>query len=290
MGRFANSWELTKTSFKVASADKELLILPVLSLLAMVASFALVIGVAARYHLLGPITNEQTGDVAPLQLALAAFLYLSLAFIQTFFAAAVVAGAMERLSGGNPTLGSALKAASRKAGRILVWSAVLATVNILLQMLRERGGMAGRIVAGLGNMAWSLATYFMVPVLLFEEVPMVGSVGRSGALFKKTWGEQVIGNGGVGLVFGLVFMLLAMLGYALAAPLIQARDWLGAVPIIAVFVTLGLVVLAIQAVVQGVYKAALYRFATTGTTAAGFTTEQLSGAYQVRGSGQQPPQ
>lgn len=287
MGRFANSWALTKTSFRVASQDKELMLLPILSFLASAASFALVIGVAWKGHLLPQITNETTGDVRPLQFALAALLYLILAFIQTFFAAAVVAGATERLAGGNPTVGSSIRKASSKIGRILAWSAVVATVNIVLQMLRERGGSAGRIVAGLGNMAWSLATYFMVPILLFEDVPLTASVGRSGSLFKKTWGEQVIGNGGVGLVFGVAFMLLLFIGMFLVQPLVAAHRWVEALPIIAVIVMVGLVLAALQAVVQGVYKAALYRFATTGQTASGFTPEQMQGSFAPKG--QAPP-
>ncbi len=282
MGRFATSWALTKTSFKVALLDKELMILPVLSFLAMAASFVAVIGIASENGLLPQITDNATNDIRPAQLALVAALYLALAFIQTFFAAAVVAGATERLRGGDPTLGSALRAAGKKAGRILAWSAVLATVNVILQLLRERGGLAGQIVAGLGNMAWSLATYFMVPILLYENVPLMGSVGRSGSLFKKTWGEQVIGNGGVGLVFGLVMMGIVMITAVIVQPMLVARQWMSALPIIAVAVTIVLVLMALQAVVQGVYKAALYRFAVTGETAPGFTTDQLKGSYQAK--------
>ncbi len=282
MGRFATSWELTKTSFRVASQDKELMLLPILSFLAMIASFALVIGIAWKGNLLLQVTDDASGDVRPLQFLLVAFLYLALAFVQTFFAAAVVAGATQRLNGGNPTLGSSLRAAGSKVGRILAWSAVLATVNILLQMLRERGGTAGRIAAGLGNMAWSLATYFMVPVLLYEGAPVLGSIGRSGSLFKKTWGEQVIGNGGVNLVFGAAIFVVAMIGYVVLQPYVVAKNWLGALPFAVFFVGIGLALFALQAVVQGVYKAALYRFAVTGEAGVGFTADQLKGSFQAK--------
>jgi hypothetical protein len=284
MGRFANSWELTKTSFRVASQDKELMLLPVLSFLAGILSFALVAGIGFSAGLFPKITDA-TGHLRLGAAGLMVVLYFLLAFVQTYFAAAVVAGASERLAGGNPTIGSSLRAANRRLGRLLGWSAISATVSIVLQIVRERGGLAGRIAAGLGNLAWQLATYFVIPILLFEEVGLAPSIGRSGSLFKKTWGEQVIGTGGVGLVFGLAFMLLIFVGVLLVQAVVTAGGpsggLLAALPIIVVFVGLGIALTALQAVIQGVYKAALYRFATTGQ-AMGFTTEQLQGSFRPK--------
>jgi hypothetical protein len=282
MSRFGNSWELTKTSFRVARQDKELMVLPILSFLAMAASFALVMGIAWKANILPQITDAQTGDIQPVQLLLVAALYLVLAFVQTFFAAAIVAGAMQRLQGGNPTLGSALSAAGKKIGPILAWSAVLATANVVFQLLREKGGLAGKIVASLGSIAWNLATYFMIPVLLFETEPMTKSLGRSGSLFKKTWGEQVIGNGGVGLVFGIAMFVIGVVGFFLVQPLLLSGRFLTALPIIVTVVAIIAIIACLQAVVQGVYKAALYRFATTGQADGGFSAEQLTSAYTAK--------
>jgi hypothetical protein len=278
MGRFATSWALTKASLRVVSQDKELLVLPILSFLASVAAFAAVIGVGFGAGIL-PHVTEPNGQPSLPGILLAAALYLGLAFVQVFFGAAVVAGASERLSGGNPTLGSSLRAAGRKAGRLFVWSIFVAIVNILLQMLRERGGQAGRLAAGLGNLAWSLATYFMIPVLLFEDDPVMKSVGRSGSLFKKTWGETVIGNGGVGLVFGLMMMAVVLLAMLASRPLLATGGWVAALPVFAIAMVALLLLASLQAVLGGVYKAALYRFATTGQAGAGFAPEQLQGAF-----------
>jgi len=281
MGRFANSWSLTKASLHVVSQDKELLVLPVLSFLASLVAFLAVTGIwiGAR---ITPDLYLAPGQLNVPGIVLVFATYLVLAFIQVFFGAAVVAGATQRLAGGDPTLGSCLSAASRKAGRLFVWSIFVAVVNILLQMLRERGGQLGRAAAGVGNLAWSLATYFMIPVLMFEDAPVMKSVGRSGSLFKKTWGETVIGTGGVGLVFGLLMVVLLVVGIFLAQPLYLAGGLVAALPLLAVIV-LGVLLLAtLQSVLGGVYKAALYRYATTGQTPPGFAPQQVQGAFVPR--------
>ncbi|MCA1810427.1 MAG: DUF6159 family protein [Halobacteriales archaeon] len=278
MGRFANSWAITKASLRVVSQDKELLVLPILSFLASVMAFAAVVGVGFGAGVLPELTLAD-GSLNLPGVLLAAALYLALAFVQVFFGAAVVAGASERLAGGNPTLGTSLRAASHRAGRLFVWSIFVAVVNLLLQMLRERGGQAGRLAAGLGNLAWSLATYFMIPVLLFENDPVMKSVGRSGSLFKKTWGETVIGNGGVGLVFTLLSFALIVLGFFLVQAVYPAGGLAAALPIIALVLFAVLLLATLQSVLGGVYKAALYRYATTGQIAGGFEPTQLQAAF-----------
>lgn len=278
MGRFANSWSLTKASLHVVSQDKELLLLPVLSFLASVIAFVAVVGIGFGAHIVPNVTLADGQPNVP-GILLAAVLYLGLAFVQVYFGAAVIAGATERLAGGNPTLGSSLRAASRKAGRLLLWSVFVAVVNILLQMLRERGGTAGRIAAGVGNLAWSLTTYFMLPVLLFEGEPVMKSIGRSGSLFKKTWGETVIGSGGVGLVFGILMVAIVLLTMFLGQPLVAVGGWVAALPLFAVALVALLLLATLQSVLGGVYKAALYRYATTGQMVPGFAPQQLQGAF-----------
>jgi hypothetical protein len=55
------------------------------------------------------------------------------------------------------------------------------------------------LAAGL-NLAWSLITYLIVPVLLFEDCGVFGSLHRSEQLFRSHWGEQVAGSFGFGLL------------------------------------------------------------------------------------------
>lgn len=276
MGRFARSWDLAKTSLTVVRQDKELLWMPVLSALASIISVMAIAGVGFASGLWPETTNpDGTANIPGFALAFA--LYIALAFVTLFFNAAVVAGASERLNGGDPTVGSALKAAWAKAGRLLAWAVVVATVNVILQAIRERSGVLGRLLASVAGMAWNLATFFMVPILLFEKQGLGASVKRSGGLFKQTWGETVLGQGGLGLagfVCGLAALAVGLLALFLLSPLGIVGVVVGA----AVLVVGMLGVTALFSVLEGVYKAALYRYATTGQ-AAGFSSDQLGGAF-----------
>jgi hypothetical protein len=277
MGRFARSWDLFKTSLSVVRQDKELLWMPVLSTLASIVAVLAVTGVGLGSGL-WPQTTNADGTTNYAGAALAFVLYILLAFVTLFFNAAVVAGATERLKGGDPTMGSALGAAWKKAGRLFLWSIVVATVNVILQAIRERSGALGRFLASIGGIAWNLATFFMVPVLVFESDGLGRSVKRSAGLFKQTWGETVIGQAGLGLA-GMVFTIAAALVGLLVLFLLAPLGVAGLVAGIAVLVLGIVLVAALFSVLDGVYKAALYRYATTGDAAGGFQPEQLGGAF-----------
>ncbi len=281
MGRLARSWHLTKASMHVLRQDKELLWMPVLSFLASLVAVAAVAGVGFGAGLWPEVTAED-GNPKPLGVILAFTLYILLAFVALFFNAAVVAGATERLAGGDPTVGSSLRAASQKAGRIFLWSLVVATVNVILQAVRERAGWLGRALSSIAGMAWNLATYFMVPVLLFENEPMGGSVRRSAGLFRKTWGETVVGEAGIGLVGGLLTVLIVFGGMALTFVLSSVAGAAGAVAGVALIVVGILVTTVMFAALGGVYKAALYRYVTSGQTAGAFAADDLRGAFHAR--------
>lgn len=280
MGRFARSWGLFKTSLKVVRQDKELLWMPVLSALASLVTIAAVAGVGFTSGV-WPETQAADGTTNYAGIALAFVLYVLLAFVALFFNAAVVAGANERLAGGDPTVGSALRAASRKAGKLLAWSVVVATVNVILQAIRERSGTLGHVLSGIAGIAWNLATYFMVPILLFDDKAIGASLKRSGGLFKQTWGETVIGQGGLGLagfVLGLGAVLVGLLALFLLSPL----GTIGLVMGVAILVLGVILTAALMSVLEGVYKAALYRYATTHQVAPGFDEAQLGGAFVAR--------
>ena len=280
MGRFARSWDLTKTSFKVIRQDRELLWMPVLSGLASLTAVLAIAGIGLGSGV-WPQTQTADGATNYAGAALAFALYIALAFVSLFFHAAVVAAANERLGGGDPTVGSALRAAWSKAGKIFLWAIIVATVNVILQAIRERSGAVGQILSSLAGTAWNLATFFMVPVLLFDDKGIGSSLKRSGGLFKQTWGETVINQVGLSLAdfaVGIAVTLVGVLLLFLLAPL-------GIVGIVAAVVLIALAIIgtvALFSVLGGVYKAALYRYATTQQVAPGFKADQVGGAFAPR--------
>lgn len=273
MGRISATIQLAKASWNVLKADRELLLLPIMSALATIV-------VAATF--LVPIFIRGGEDVAesltPIEYVLLLVLYLSLAFVTIFFNAALVHAANERLQGGDPTIRSALRGAASRAHRILPWALLSATVSMILRAVEERGGALGRIVGGIAGVAWSLVTFLVIPVLVVEDIGVGDAVKRSGSLFKRTWGENVAAQIGFGLL-GLVASLPAVLVFALGAA--GGGAVLGVAIVVAV-VWIALVAVTMAAL-NGIFQTALYHYAVDGSVPGGFFPQQaLSGAFAPR--------
>jgi hypothetical protein len=108
----------------------------------------------------------------------------------------------------------------------------------------------------------------------------VQAVKESAELLRRTWGENLIGNVGLGMVFAVAYIALIVVGVALAVLAAQAGSVLlvGLVVLVGVIALLGLS--ALHATMQGVYSAALYRYATDHQTPLpGFGPELLGHAF-----------
>jgi len=204
--------------------------------------------------------------------------YLVLAYIAIFFQAALISQADVALGGGDPSVAGGIEAARRKAGAILPWALLSATVSLVLRSLEDRAGVVGRFAIGLVGMAWSLVTYLVVPILVLENVTVGAALRGSSALFKRTWGENVVGNAGVGLVSFLaalpgagVFAIgISSGGAAGVGLMVLGGAWL-------------LLIAVVSSAVSGIYQTALYRYAASGSVAPAFAEANLGQAFPPRG-------
>ena len=281
--RLSRSWDLVKASWSVLQQDKELLLFPLISsvaMLAVVACFALpVIGIVG----FDGVARLADGGGTMAQYALAFLFYVVQYFVMFYFNAALVGAAMIRLDGGNPTLGDGLAIASSRLGSIGGYALIAATVGMVLRMIQERVGFIGRIIVGMLGVGWTVATFLVVPVLVTRDVGPVDAVKESAVLLKRTWGENIIGQGGIGLAFGLIQLGIILGGMLLVFGVAAATHNVGL--IIATVVALVLVLLAsvlVQAALSGIYSAALYRFAATNEGTAGFSAETLQLAFRPK--------
>lgn len=271
----SRSWGLVKASAGVLRSDKELMLFPVLSglaSLAVLATFALPL-FALRVF-------EHGIGVASLLFAFV-FYFCQYAVI-VFFNAALVAAAMIRLDGGDPSLSDGFAAAKRRLPAILGYAAIAATVGVLLQTMKHKDNnvLVRLLGSGLG-VAWTLAAFLVVPVLVSRDVGPIDALKQSVALLKRTWGENALGSVGIGAAFGLLTGLCAVAAVALTYVAFMTSAALGVV--IGVLCALGLVALAIyQAALTGIYSAALYRYAVSHEVPAGFSGAQLEHAFEPK--------
>lgn len=277
--KFAQSWSLVKASASVLRSDKELLVFPLLSGLASLVVMASFFVPAVLGGLFDGV-REGEHNIA-LYAVLFAF-YVVQYFVIIFFNSALVGAALIRLRGGDPTVADGFRIALSKLPAILGYAVISATVGMVLRAIQERAGFIGRIVAGLIGMAWTVVSFLVVPVLVNSDIGPIEAIKRSTELLKKTWGENLIGNTGIGLVFGLATIVLVLVGGGLVV--LAASSGVTAVIVATVaVVAIGLLMLVlIQAALQGVYAAALYRFAAEGEAGAGFGQDMVANAFRVK--------
>ncbi|MEX2099820.1 MAG: DUF6159 family protein [Acidimicrobiia bacterium] len=274
MTRFQTSWEIAKRSWAVLKSDKSLAWFPVLSFIASLVVFGAFAGLVA---LVG-VDSEGTKDaLQPVGWVLIALGYLALAFVQTYFLAGLVAGADQRLHGGDSSVRGALDVANSRLHRLLPWALVSATVTIILNQL-ERQGIIGQIVASLVGLAWSLVTFLTIPILVIEDIGVGAALKRSKDLFKKTWGENVVGQAGLGII-GFLAMLpgFLVIGIGVATGSVVITVVIGAVGVAWIIVASTVV-----AALSGIYRTALYRFASTGVIPQDFSGIDFQGAFRPR--------
>jgi hypothetical protein len=278
MGKFDRTWQLMSASWNVLKKDKEILLFPVLSGIALVlvlASFAVPLFMIGDFKKMA----VSGADSEP-WIALFLF-YFSNYLVIIFFNTAIVACATIRMSGGDPVVSDGLRAASNRLSAIFGWAAISATVGMILRMIENRSSFIGRIVAGLLGMAWSITSYLVIPVLVNENKSPIAAYQESVRLLKKTWGEELIGN----FSFGLVFFVLSLP----AIILVLAGVLMGNGVLTLIFIVLallyGVLLSVIQSALQGIFQAALYQYAQKGTVAPGFNQNLLKSAITPKGFG-----
>jgi hypothetical protein len=285
-------WTLSKLSFSVVKADPELLLYTFLS--AMMVFITIIAAAYPGYEaeqsneshwamteVIDPETdepkmvmNEETGKLEPVgreptgeYMAWIFLTYMVGAIIVVFWNSAIIVSAHERLTGGDPTIMTGIKAAFSRIHIIILWGIIAGTVGLLLRIARDaissnkKAHPALKILAvimlWMVEIAWWMYTFFIIPMIVLEKKGIGDGLKGGRALFGKTWGENVTSGLGIGLIslVGIVFSLaVAGLIYFTISP---------TVGIIVAVALIGIIVLWTNTA-EVVVVAALYEFSKTG--------------------------
>ena len=276
MGRISNTIALAKVSWRVLRKDRELLLIPVLSFLASIAVLALIWLPTLSAIDTSALEGERE-DPGAVLLVVGIITAMALSIITVFFNGALVAGAHERLSGGDPTVRSAVGRAFSRLPGLLPWAILTGTVGLILQAARERAGWLGRFVVNMVGMAWQTATFLVVPAIVIDDHGAISGLKASAALLKRTWGENIAARVGFGLL-GFVAIIPAVLVVVATGALGGAALVLG---ILVAVPYLALVVVVLTAL-NAVFQTALYLYATTGSVPTGFDDSNLQASFSIR--------
>lgn len=245
---------LTKDSLALIRHNPRLILFPLVSGVAGLAFLAIFLGITFGLAQTG---QPELGVIVGLFLT-----YLGLTFISSFFTAGLVHQTRESLEGYEPSVRAGLEAAWEVKGPLFIWSAIAATVGVLINMLENSNSTVARIVGVVFGLAWTVLTFFVIPAIVFERASTAGMFKKSAGTFKRTWGETPISLVAINVV-GIVAALPAVL---LGIAVIEALFVVG----VALILTGVLMGFLLSQTLQGVVKTALYFYATEGTKPAEF--------------------
>lgn len=161
--------------------------------------------------------------------------------------------------------------------QILGWALVSATIGVVLKAIERRSSFIGNMVARMLGLAWSVATFLVVPVLVAERKGLLEAVQASVQLLRRIWGEDLL----AGLWFGLLYFFWAIPGifaFIIGAGMIAPNPILAsAIMVLAIlyFPLLGLVL----STMSTIFDVVLYRYATAGTITPGFDRDLLEASF-----------
>jgi hypothetical protein len=285
--RISRSFDLARSTWHVLSTDKKLVVFPIVSgilVLLVLASFFIPIGVLAANEQI-KFVDDNGQPTAPwwFWLVLFAF-YFCTYFVIVFCNAALVSCALMRFNGDEPTLADGFRAAAARLPQIFMWALVSATVGIILRVIENAHEKAGEIISMIIGTAWTIITFFVVPILVVEKLGPIQAISRSIALLRKAWGEALIGNLGLGLFKLLLFIpafLVLIAGVALLATVKPVAIGVG---VLALGLLCILGVAAVSSALDTIFLAALYQYAAHDRVPGGFDRDSIEHAFTSKKS------
>ncbi len=296
IGRFRASILLFKESFRFLRADKEIVALPVIMLFFQI----FLIGILCFAFFAGWIAFGSEGEDLTTQESMTVYLfvfgiYMIGAFSLAFSQAGITHIVYTRIRGGDTTLGNALSVALSHAPALFLWAVITSTVGIILGAIAERSQILGKIVTWFLGVAWTVLTYFTVQAIVLDKKNVPNAIRHSSAVFRKTWGETLVSNISLGLVFFCAHLAVLVSAIGLSVFLIALpSDLMSGLMVVWFLVALWVLVVLwffvatlVHASLESILRVLLYVYATDSTipTTTNFNAELLG---QILGTTKPP--
>ncbi|PWT70640.1 MAG: hypothetical protein C5B59_19740 [Bacteroidetes bacterium] len=203
--RLSNGWTLSMNSLKVLKENKQLIIFPILSGISMVliiGSFLFFLFASTGWDI-DYLQNE-----SKFEYYLFGFLfYLVNYFVVVFFNTALIQCTRDYFNGETPSVKKGLQFSLSRLGAIFTWAVFAASVGLILRTIQENVGALGKIITGIFGIVWSIATFFVVPIIAYENLNPIQAVKRSSKMMRDKWGESL----GAGFSFGLLRLVAILI-------------------------------------------------------------------------------
>lgn len=309
MGRFKTSLDFFKLSFSVLAKNKALLLFPMISLififfiiLFFISPFVLP---DTGYALTDPLHWKALGDRISILIekkdmmsvgigfVWLAVIYLVSVFSATFFNAAFYNEILHALNGNEVSIARGIRTAWLKIKPILMWSMFAGIIGVIIKTLdkifKVFDNYIGQWIISLIGITWSIATIFIIPVIIREEKTSnpLKLLKTSANILKTKWGGSIIGFLGIG-VFGFLIVLLLSIGLFLiinsVVMILTAGNSLGLIAFLSLVLIFVLIFNYIWIVIEQIFQCALYVYATEGIVPVLFDEEMMNMCWKIKGA------
>jgi len=184
-----------------------------------------------------------------------------------------------------------------KKRKILEWVTVSLFVGGILYLLRSflskipylnkwYDTLLAKILLSLAGLTWMIGTFFVIPVMVTENIGAKDSIKRSMELLKRAWGEQLTGlavqkafNAAIVATF-LIFTAAVLFGASSSHRYIYG--FITAVYFQVLLTICFLICLWFFNIIMSMFKCALYVYASEGVVPEYFNKEDIETAWAVK--------
>ncbi len=281
IGRIRRGWEIAKSSWNIFRLEPGLIVIEVLSLLATIAILGLFMFGQWKAGIVDTTGDEYSVNFfSPAGLLLIALFYMVLYTSYSYFTGWFSHMVYQRLDGKDPTVLGSLKMANSKFIPLAKFGIITGLFNLVFEAIRSRTSFLGDLFSFVGQMAWAVVSIFAIPIIVTskENIGPFDAVKQSTTLIKKTWGEGVVSQFGIGIVGMLAF--LAYMGISIIVTVVLIGIGSTGLGVGAAIIGgIGLLTLVVAfGLLASIAQTSLFYYAKTGKAPEAFNKELLKQA------------
>jgi len=287
--KIEKSWQLIKIAYRLSLENKKLFFYPIIKAVVTVLMLAiLIIPIGLWFVFSEPLSLDWTN-----------YVIFGIAGLLLYFLLALINGAFylatyKALCGEEISVRGTFKLAWVRRKPLFLMSVlnvgvgfVIGAINSQLNKHNENPNetnIVSGVFSGIAGFTWSLATYFSTQSIMDYGHNPLRALTHSYNIFKKTWGENIIGSTAFFLLFivGLTLVGLPVLGINGVIYLINPNVNAIVFPIVYAILAVPYIVIALilATSAQEIFKTALYKHANTGDYIGPYTPEMISSAHK----------
>lgn len=271
-----------------------MLLFPVVSGILAILAFLIVAGIGLAVMGVTTVEEQTTSDEVPTSVVVIGVLILVIAaylatLITQIFMGGLVKCTDEELQGRDSGFGAGLRASFSRLGALMGWAGIQTAVGWLLSAVRGDASNNNAIVAilrlvlaSLLAVAWSIITFFVLPLIILRGKGPLQAIKESVALIRKTWGMQIAGNVRIGGLIALVAVLPGILFAVVGGFIAISGTPAAGIPLAAIGVIVIIAAQVLISAMRAIFSVAMLHYVESGEGYGPFGAQDLQTAVRVK--------